>query len=54
MAIKMPNPLVEGKSISVFQVEGVQISKPPTNNIKGVNRSINNDIQTFQHVSILE
>jgi len=36
------NPLVEGKYISRFQVEGVQISTPHTNNTKGLNRSTNN------------
>jgi hypothetical protein len=47
MAIEMPNPLMEEEFASMFQVEGVQISSPPANNIKCVNRSINNDIQTF-------
>jgi len=42
VAIETPNPLVEGKYISRFQVEGVQISTPHTNNTKGLNRSTNN------------
>jgi len=47
------NPLVEGKYISRFQVEGVQISTPHTNNTKGLNRSTNNHAWTFQYVSLL-
>jgi hypothetical protein len=47
MAIKTSNPSVEGKSTSTFQVEGVQICTLPTNNIEGLNRSTNNNIQTF-------
>jgi len=43
-AMETPNPLVDGKFISMFQVEGAQNFTPPTNNIKGFNISINNNI----------
>jgi hypothetical protein len=54
VAMETPNPLVYGESISMFQVEGAQNFTPPTNNIKGFNISINNNIWTFQHVSLSE
>jgi hypothetical protein len=38
----------------MFQVEGAQNFTPPTNNIKGFNISIHNNIWTFQHVSLSE
>jgi hypothetical protein len=47
MAIKMPNPSLEGKLASMFQMEGVQIYTPPTNSTKGFNRSTNYGDQTF-------
>ncbi len=53
VAIKTPNLSVEGKYISRFQMEGVQISTPHINNTKGLNRSTNNGTWTFQHVSLL-
>ncbi len=54
MAMETPNPLVYGESILMFQVEGAQNFTPPTNNIKGFNISIHNNIWTFQHVSLSE
>jgi hypothetical protein len=42
--METPNPLMYGESISMFQVEGAQNFTPPTNNIKGFNISINNNI----------
>jgi hypothetical protein len=54
MVVKRLNPSVERKSTSTFQVEGVQICTLPTNNIEGLNRSTNNNIQTFRHVSLPE
>jgi hypothetical protein len=36
------------------QMEGVRNFTPFTNNIKGPNRSTNNNIWTFRHVSLLE
>lgn len=47
MTIETSNFLMEGKFISIFQVDGAQISTPP-------NKSTNNNIPTFQHVSLLE
>jgi hypothetical protein len=44
MAMETPNPLVYGESILMFQVEGAQNFTPPTNNIKGFNISIHNNI----------
>jgi hypothetical protein len=41
MAIKMPNPSLEGKVASTSQMEGVQTSTPPTNSTKGFNRFSN-------------
>ncbi len=53
-AMETPNPLVDGKSISMFQMEGAQNFTPPTNNIEGFNISINNNIWTFWYVSLSE
>ncbi len=50
----MLNPLVEGEYVLTSQVEWAQISTPHVKNTKGSNRSINNDIQTFQQVSLLD
>jgi hypothetical protein len=47
MAIETSNFLMEGKFILIFQVDGAQISTPP-------NKSTDNNIPTFQHVSLLE
>jgi hypothetical protein len=38
----------------MFQVEEAQNFTPLTNNIEGFNMSINNNIWTFQHVSLSE
>jgi hypothetical protein len=51
VAIKMPNPLVEGEYASMPQVERAQTCTLLTNNIKGP-RSTNNNIQTSWHVSL--
>jgi hypothetical protein len=40
--------LMEENFISTCQMEGVWICTLPTNYTKGPNRSINNNIQTFQ------
>ncbi len=47
LAMEMPNLSIERKFILTSQVEGAQNSTPPTNNIEGPNRSINNNTQTF-------
>jgi hypothetical protein len=47
MAIKMPNPSLEGKLASTSQMEGVQIYTPPTNTTKDFNTSTNYSAQTF-------
>jgi len=47
MAIETLNFSMEGEYVSMFQVEGAPICIPFTNNTKGFNRSINNDILTF-------
>jgi hypothetical protein len=52
MAIKMPNPSLEGKLTSTSQLEGVQIYTPPTNSTKGFNRSSNYGAHTFFKVSL--
>ncbi len=52
VAMETPNPLVDGESISMSQVEGAQNFTPLTNNITCFNISINNNIWTFQHVSL--
>jgi hypothetical protein len=44
VAMETPNPLVDGESISMSQVEGAQNFTPLTNNITGFNISINNNI----------
>jgi len=54
MAMEMPNPSMEGKFVSTSQMEGVQNFTHPTNSITGLNKFTNNDIQTFQHVSLPE
>ncbi len=51
--MEMLNPLVEGEFASMSQVEGVQNFTPLTNNTKGHNGLTNNNIQTFQKVSLL-
>ncbi len=45
---------MEGESILTFQVEGPRICIPLINNTDGFNISINNNIQTFQQVLLLE
>ncbi len=52
VVMEMPNPSMDGESISMSQVEGAQNFTPPTNNIEGFNISINNNIWTFRHVSL--
>jgi hypothetical protein len=47
MVIEMLNFLMDGKFISIFQMEGVQIATLPMNNIKGPNKPTNNNIPTF-------
>lgn len=47
VAIKMPNPSMEGKLASTFQMEGVWIYTPPTNSTKGFNRSTNYGAHPF-------
>jgi hypothetical protein len=44
VAIEMSNPLMDGESILMSQVEGAQNFTPPTNNIEGSNISTNNNI----------
>jgi hypothetical protein len=41
--MEIPNPLVEGKFVSTFQMEGVQNFTPLTKNIKGPKRSTYNN-----------
>ncbi len=48
VAIETSNLLMEENFISTCQMEGVWICTLPTNYTKGPNRSINNNIQTFQ------
>jgi hypothetical protein len=43
MVIEMPNPSMEGKYVSMFQVKRVQISTLFANNTKGLNTSIQLD-----------
>jgi hypothetical protein len=52
VAMETPNPLVEREYVSTFQVGGAWNFTPPTNNTKGPNKSTNNDIQTFQQISL--
>jgi hypothetical protein len=47
MAIETSNPLMEGESTSMFQMEKTQICTLLTNSIKGLNRSTNKNVQTF-------
>ncbi len=54
VAIEILNFLVEGKSTSIFQIEGAQICTSHTNNTKGFDRSRINDTQTFWQVSLQE
>jgi hypothetical protein len=54
VTIKTSNPLVEGEYALTSQVEWAQISTPPMNNTEGYNRSTNNNIRTFQQVSLLD
>jgi hypothetical protein len=54
VAMETPNPSMEGKFVSTFQVEGAWNFIPCTNDIEGLNRSTNNNIQTFQQVSLFE
>jgi hypothetical protein len=43
VAIGMLNLSMEGKCVSMSQMEGVQISTPPMINIKCLNKSTNNN-----------
>ncbi len=54
MAIETSNPLMEGESTSMFQMEKTQICTLLTNSIKGLNRSTNKNVQTFWQVWLLE
>jgi hypothetical protein len=54
VAMETSNLSMEGESISTSQVEGAWNFTPPTNNTEGLNISSNNDIQTFQQVSLPE
>jgi len=47
MAIKIMSFFMDGEFVLTFQVEGVQIYNPFTNNTKGPTRSISNGVQTF-------
>jgi hypothetical protein len=44
VAMEMPNPSMERKFVSMFQMEGVQNFTPFTKNIKGLKRSTYNNI----------
>jgi hypothetical protein len=52
MAMEMPNPSKEGEFVSTSQMEGAHNFTHPINNIKGPSKFTNNNIQTFQHVSL--
>jgi hypothetical protein len=54
VAMETLNPSMEKTFASTSQVERAQLFTPPTNNIKGPNRSINNNIQTLWQVSLPE
>ncbi len=54
VAIETPITSMEGETTSTSQVEGAWIYIPPTNNIKGPNKSTNNPSRTFQQVSLQE
>jgi hypothetical protein len=42
--VQMSNFSMEREFASIFQMEGVQICTPTTNNIKGPNRPTNHDV----------
>jgi hypothetical protein len=52
VAMETLNPSMEKNFASTSQVEMVRNVTPPTNSIEGPNKSTNNNIQTFRHVSL--